>query len=100
MLASLDHSMWFHAPFRADEWLLYDTESTRTGSNRALCSGRIYREDGTLAVLASTHALGSTLGHGATLAALGTIIVAVAVGLDRVDFFLLGHRLFSFALFG
>ncbi len=24
MMASLDHAMWFHGPFRADEWLLYD----------------------------------------------------------------------------
>ena len=26
MMASLDHTIWFHAPFRADEWLLYDME--------------------------------------------------------------------------
>ena len=30
-LASLDHSMWFHSPFRTDQWMLYDCESPRTG---------------------------------------------------------------------
>jgi acyl-CoA thioesterase II len=40
MIASLDHAMWFHAPFRADEWMLYDTECPRAASARALCIGR------------------------------------------------------------
>lgn len=31
MAASLDHSMWFHAPFRIDEWMLYECESPRFG---------------------------------------------------------------------
>eukprot|EP00301_Raphidiophrys_heterophryoidea_P021538 c5936_g1_i1.p1 GENE.c5936_g1_i1~~c5936_g1_i1.p1 ORF type:complete len:359 (-),score=68.36 c5936_g1_i1:424-1401(-) len=48
MIASLDHSMWFHAPFRADEWLLYEMEATRASDGRALCFGRMYRADGTL----------------------------------------------------
>ncbi|KAF9429112.1 Acyl-CoA thioesterase 8 [Entomortierella beljakovae] len=48
MMASLDHSMWFHCPFRADEWLLYVCE--RSGCDRGLTFGRIYKEDGTLAV--------------------------------------------------
>ncbi|KAF9984635.1 Acyl-CoA thioesterase 8 [Modicella reniformis] len=50
MMASLDHSMWFHCPFRADEWMLYVCESPRSGDDRGLTFGRIYREDGTLAV--------------------------------------------------
>ncbi|KAF9431211.1 Acyl-CoA thioesterase 8 [Podila epigama] len=50
MMASLDHSMWFHCPFRADEWMLYVCESPRSGCDRGLTFGRIYREDGTLAV--------------------------------------------------
>ncbi|KAG0308335.1 Acyl-CoA thioesterase 8 [Dissophora globulifera] len=50
MMASLDHSMWFHSPFRADEWMLYVCETPRSGSDRGLTFGRIYKEDGTLAV--------------------------------------------------
>ncbi|KAF9990742.1 Acyl-CoA thioesterase 8, partial [Entomortierella chlamydospora] len=49
-ILSVDHSMWFHCPFRADEWMLYVCDSTRYGSNRGLVFGRIYKEDGTLAV--------------------------------------------------
>lgn len=50
MVASLDHSMWFHAKFRADEWLLYEMESPRAGGGRGLAFGRIFTQDGTLAV--------------------------------------------------
>ena len=49
-MASLDHAMWFHRPFRADEWLLYDQEAISTGAARGLARGAIYRQDGTLAV--------------------------------------------------
>jgi acyl-CoA thioesterase II len=47
-LASLDHAVWFHRPFRADEWLLYVQESPNAGGGRGLASGRLYRADGTL----------------------------------------------------
>eukprot|EP00756_Hemistasia_phaeocysticola_P007011 Hpha_TRINITY_DN14088_c0_g1::TRINITY_DN14088_c0_g1_i1::g.43817::m.43817/K11992/ACOT8, PTE; acyl-CoA thioesterase 8 len=50
MAASLDHSMWFHAPFRADEWMLYDMHSSRARGARALIHGRLFTRDGTLAV--------------------------------------------------
>jgi acyl-CoA thioesterase-2 len=50
MLASLDHAMWFHRPFRADEWLLYDQDSPATGGGRGLARGEIYTRDGQLAV--------------------------------------------------
>jgi len=49
-LASLDHAMWFHRPFRADEWLLYDQRAISTAAARGLAGGAIYRRDGTLAV--------------------------------------------------
>jgi acyl-CoA thioesterase-2 len=49
-VASLDHAMWFHRPFRADEWLLYDEESPSASGGRGLAMGRIFRQDGTLAV--------------------------------------------------
>ncbi len=50
MLASLDHAMWFHQPFRADEWFLYDQDSPRTAGGRGLARGEIYTHDGQLAV--------------------------------------------------
>lgn len=50
MLTSLDHSMWFHAPFRADEWMLYEMRSPRATAARGLNVGRLFRADGTLAV--------------------------------------------------
>jgi acyl-CoA thioesterase-2 len=50
MLASLDHAMWFHQPFRADEWFLYDQDSPTTGGGRGLAHGSIYTRDGRLAV--------------------------------------------------
>jgi acyl-CoA thioesterase-2 len=48
--ASLDHAMWFHRPFRADEWLLYDQESPSSSGGRGLGQARIYTQDGRLAV--------------------------------------------------
>ncbi|MGW8379912.1 acyl-CoA thioesterase II [Streptomyces sp. ODS28] len=48
--ASLDHAMWFHRPFRADEWLLYDQESPTSQGGRGLARGRIFTRDGRLAV--------------------------------------------------
>ncbi|WP_306320426.1 MULTISPECIES: acyl-CoA thioesterase II [unclassified Streptomyces] len=48
--ASLDHAMWFHRPFRADEWLLYDQESPSTSGGRGLGQARIYTQDGQLAI--------------------------------------------------
>ena len=46
--ASLDHTIWFHRPFRADEWLLYDQASPSASGARGLGIGRVFREDGTL----------------------------------------------------
>lgn len=48
--ASLDHAMWFHRPFRADEWLLYDQHSPSASGGRGLASARIWTQDGRLAV--------------------------------------------------
>jgi len=48
--ASLDHAMWFHRPFRADQWFLYDQESPWTGGGRGLARGAIYTRDGRRAV--------------------------------------------------
>ena len=46
--ASLDHALWFHESFRADEWLLYTQDSPWTGHARGLGRGLIYAEDGRL----------------------------------------------------
>ncbi|SEO96541.1 acyl-CoA thioesterase [Trujillonella endophytica] len=45
--ASLDHAVWFHAPMRADEWFLYETDSPVAAGSRALCFGQIWSVDGT-----------------------------------------------------
>jgi len=47
-LASLDHAMWFHRPFRADEWLLYAQDSPAASGGRGFNRGQIFRRDGTL----------------------------------------------------
>ncbi|MEW1547563.1 transposase [Streptomyces tsukubensis] len=49
-MASLDHAMWFHRPFRADEWFLYDQESPISTGGRGLARGRIYNRAGELLV--------------------------------------------------
>ena len=49
-MASLDHAMWFHRPFRADGWLLYDQRPISSGASRGMASGSIFAADGTLAV--------------------------------------------------
>jgi acyl-CoA thioesterase-2 len=50
MGASLDHCMWFHRPFRADEWLLYDMDSPNAYGARGLARGFLFARDGTLAM--------------------------------------------------
>jgi acyl-CoA thioesterase-2 len=46
--ASLDHTVWFHRPFRADEWLLYDQASPSASGARGLALGRVFTQDGRL----------------------------------------------------
>jgi acyl-CoA thioesterase II len=47
-LASLDHSLWMHRPFRVDEWLLYAMDSPVSAGARGFVRGSIYAQDGTL----------------------------------------------------
>lgn len=47
-LASLDHALWFHRPFRADEWMLYVQDSPSAQGARGFCRGSVYRRDGML----------------------------------------------------
>ena len=48
MAASLDHAMWFHRPFRADDWLLYAQDSPNLAGSRGFSRGSIFARDGTL----------------------------------------------------
>ena len=48
MAASLDHALWFHRPFRADEWLLYAQDSPNLADSRGFSRGLIFAADGTL----------------------------------------------------
>jgi acyl-CoA thioesterase-2 len=47
-MASLDHTIWFHRPFRADEWWLYDQWSPSASGARGLSLGRVFTQDGVL----------------------------------------------------
>jgi acyl-CoA thioesterase-2 len=49
-MASLDHAMWFHRPFRADDWLLYAQETPSASGGRGLAQGSIFTASGDLAV--------------------------------------------------
>ncbi|HET9138003.1 acyl-CoA thioesterase II [Actinophytocola sp.] len=46
--ASLDHALWFHRPFRADEWFLYDCHSPSASNARGLATGRFFTREGEL----------------------------------------------------
>ena len=46
--ASLDHTIWFHRPFRADEWWLYDQVSPFAGGGRGLVTARVFTQAGDL----------------------------------------------------
>jgi acyl-CoA thioesterase-2 len=50
VVASLDHAMWFHRPFRVDEWLLYHCEGVASTGARGLARGGFYTREGQLVV--------------------------------------------------
>jgi acyl-CoA thioesterase-2 len=65
MMASLDHALWFHDSFRADEWLLYAQVSPRSGSARGFSRGELFTRDGTLvASVAQEGLIRSVAGEG------------------------------------
>ena len=47
-VASLDHAMYFHRPFRMDAWILYVIDSPSAGGARGLARGEFYTQDGVL----------------------------------------------------
>jgi acyl-CoA thioesterase-2 len=55
--ASLDHAMWFHRPFRMDEWLLYVMESPSASNARGLSIGKVFTRDGRLAATVAQEGL-------------------------------------------
>ena len=55
--ASLDHAMWFHQPFRADEWLLFAKESPNAGGARGFVRGHFFNQQGQLVATAAQEAL-------------------------------------------
>jgi acyl-CoA thioesterase-2 len=48
MLASIDHAMWFHAPTRADRWLLFAQDTPVARGGHGLARGLFFDADGTL----------------------------------------------------
>jgi acyl-CoA thioesterase-2 len=56
-MASLDHAMWFHRPFRADDWLLYVQDSPSASGARGLNRGLVYTRDGDLVASAAQEGL-------------------------------------------
>ena len=56
-MASLDHAMWFHRPFRVDDWLLYSLDGPNAHGCRALARGQFFRPDGTLVASTSQEGL-------------------------------------------
>lgn len=63
-LATLDHGLWFHRPFRVDEWLLYELESTAAGGGRGFVRGSIYTRQGQLVASVVQEGLMRTPGLG------------------------------------
>ena len=56
-VASLDHALWFHRPFRADEYLLYVMDSPSASAGRGLGRGAFYTREGVLVASTAQAAL-------------------------------------------
>jgi len=56
-IVSLDHAMWFHRAFRADDWLLFATRSRTAGDGRGLATGEFFTRDGRLVASVTQEAL-------------------------------------------
>jgi acyl-CoA thioesterase-2 len=64
-MASLDHALWFHRPFRADDWLLYSIDSPSAQDSRGLARGQIFNRDGVLVASTAQEGLIRVLPEGA-----------------------------------
>ncbi len=56
-IASIDHALWFHTPFRADEWLLFATTSPVSGHGHGFASGQFHNAHGRLVASAAQEVL-------------------------------------------
>lgn len=56
-MASIDHAMWFHRPFRFDDWLLFVQESPSASGARGYCRGKIFDQSGRLIATAAQEGL-------------------------------------------
>ena len=61
--SSLDFAIWFHAPFRVDDWLLYALDSPASSGARVLGTGSVFRQDGVLAATVVQQGLARMLGE-------------------------------------
>src|SRR5262249_32972195 len=66
MAASLDHAMWFHRPFRADEWLLYAQDSPSATGARGFARGVIFAAAGALVASGAQEGMIRERRHAAT----------------------------------
>jgi acyl-CoA thioesterase-2 len=57
MLASLDHAIWYHRPFRADEWLLYSQDSPAAAGGRGFNRGLVFTRSGELVASVTQEAM-------------------------------------------
>lgn len=64
--ASLDHALWFHAPFRFDDWLLYAMDSPATANARGFSRGLIFKRTGQLIASVAQEGLIRVRGEGVT----------------------------------
>ena len=55
--ASLDHAIWFHRPFQADEWFLLDQQTPAAARGRGLAEGRVWTQTGELVASLAQEAL-------------------------------------------
>ena len=56
-VATIDHSMWFHRPFKMDEWILYDMDSTSASGGRGFVKGQFFTQQGELIASAAQEGL-------------------------------------------
>jgi acyl-CoA thioesterase-2 len=64
LMASLDHALWFHRPFRADEWLLYSIDSPSAQEGRGLARGQVFDRRGRLVASTAQEGLIRVLSEG------------------------------------
>ncbi|CAJ22909.1 putative acyl-CoA thiolesterase (fragment) [Xanthomonas euvesicatoria pv. vesicatoria str. 85-10] len=67
-MASLDHALWFHRPFRTDDWLLYSLDSPTAQGSRGLARGQFFTRDGVLVASTTQEGLIRVVPDGSAIA--------------------------------